>query len=326
MMSRLKSGKADTSDRIKAIVKTAGRILFVLSIIFVIVKIHNMGFDPAVIDDIPVFIAMAALAVFLNMLSTLVLALAWGGWIALFSSLPVDKADAVTIYGKSAIGKYLPGNVMHYVERNLFASEYGLSQKKIMISTIMEIMVMIISGILLSVCLLPFSYFHKVEEVLGVNFLSVILVFAGGLSVAVICCILVFRKRNITKMIGEYKLFRFAGTFLGALLAGTGCLLLNGAGMCALWWGLDSAVCDLQSMRHILSAFSMAWVCGFVIPGAPGGIGVREAVLTVLLESIIDGPGLAVILIVHRITSIAGDFIFYVVVSAGRKFSHSKKA
>ena len=35
---------------------------------------------------------------------------------------------------------------------------------------------------------------------------------------------------------------------------------------------------------------------------------------------------LAVILIVHRITGIAGDFIFYVVVSAGRKFSHSKKA
>ena len=90
--------------------------------------------------------------------------------------------------------------------------------------------------------------------------------------------------------------------------------------------GLDSAVCDLQSMKHILSAFSMAWVCGFVIPGAPGGIGVREAVLTVLLESVMDGPVLAVILIVHRITGIAGDFIFYVVVSAGNNLLHNRKA
>ena len=237
-MSRLKSGKADTSDRIKAIVKTAGRILFVLSIIFVIVKIHNMGFDPAVIGDIPFFSAMAALAVFLNMLSTLVLALAWGGWIAFFSSLPVNRADAVIIYGKSAIGKYLPGNVMHYVERNLFASEYGLSQKKIMISTIMEIVVMIISGVLLSVCLLPLSYIHKVEEVLGVSFISVILIFIVGFLVAAICCILFFRNRNITKMIGEYKLSRFAGTFLWALLAGTGCLLLNGAGIVLCGVGL----------------------------------------------------------------------------------------
>ena len=100
--------------------------------------------------------------------------------------------------------------------------------------------------------LLPFSYIQKVEEILDVNFLLVVLIFAGGFLVAAICCILVFRNRNTTKMIGEYKFSRFAGTFLWALLA--------------------------------------------------------------------------VILIVHRITGIAGDFIFYVVVSAGRKFSHSKKA
>ena len=69
------------------------------------------------------------------------------------------------------------------------------------------------------ICLLPFSYIQKVEEILDVNFLLVVLIFAGGFLVVAICCILIFGNGNITKMIGEYKLSRFAGTFLWALLA-----------------------------------------------------------------------------------------------------------
>jgi hypothetical protein len=52
------------------------------------------------------------------------------------------------------------------------------------------------------ICLLPFSYIQKVKEILDVNFLLVVLIFAGGFLVAAICCILVFGNRNITKMIG----------------------------------------------------------------------------------------------------------------------------
>ena len=62
----------------------------------------------------------------------------------------------------------------------------------------------------------------------------------------------------------------------------------------------------------IISGYVIAWVLGFVVPGAPGGIGVRELVITLLLSGVM-GEGLVVTLsITHRLITIIGDFLAYV--------------
>ena len=61
----------------------------------------------------------------------------------------------------------------------------------------------------------------------------------------------------------------------------------------------------------IIAANAVAWVAGFVTPGAPGGIGVREFVLVMLLKPY----GLAEVAVTvaaqMRLVTVAGDFIFY---------------
>ncbi len=287
----------------------------ILSVFFVGYKIYNLGFDISVVDDIPNLAIASVVAVILNILSTLVLAYAWGRWIAFFSSLKVNSLDAITIYGKSATGKYLPGNIMHYVERNLFASEYGLSQKKITFSTIMEIVVMILSGIVLSMMLLPASYVAGIEDTLGIDLSYIGALIAVGCVSFLIVVVIVFKRFNVKDLLKDYKPSSFMFTFAVAFLAGVGCLLFNGLGMYALWMGLEGNVLDVENLRTILSSYSAAWICGFVLPGAPGGIGVREAVLTALLDNVIEGPILVFLIIAHRIISIIGDFTFYAMVS-----------
>ena len=53
--------------------------------------------------------------------------------------------------------------------------------------------------------------------------------------------------------------------------------------------------------------FALAWVAGFLTPGAPGGLGVREAILVAALDPIYGGaPALAVTVCLRLVTT-AGD-------------------
>jgi hypothetical protein len=56
-----------------------------------------------------------------------------------------------------------------------------------------------------------------------------------------------------------------------------------------------------------IGAFAIAWAAGFIIPGAPAGLGVREAVLiTLIAPSIPAGPALACVAM-HRIMTALVD-------------------
>ena len=84
--------------------------------------------------------------------------------------------------------------------------------------------------------------------------------------------------------------------------------------MVFLWTYCSGSVPGIENIRLIVSSYAAAWVCGFVIPGAPGGIGIREAVLSILLGDITGGI-LMFMIIVHRLITIIGDFTVYLIVS-----------
>ena len=79
---------------LKNLVKTAGRILLVLSVFFVGYKIYNLGIDFSVVTDIPRFLFMAFLALVLNVLSTFIQALVWGRWISFFRCISCIRAKS----------------------------------------------------------------------------------------------------------------------------------------------------------------------------------------------------------------------------------------
>jgi len=62
----------------------------------------------------------------------------------------------------------------------------------------------------------------------------------------------------------------------------------------------------------VIPAYSLAWLCGYVVPGASGGFGIREATLLVLLGD--NPPGLFVAIGMRVITTL-GDVLWFVVSS-----------
>ena len=59
--------------------------------------------------------------------------------------------------------------------------------------------------------------------------------------------------------------------------------------------------------------FSIAWMAGFIVPGAPGGIGVREAVIIFFITPIIGEAQSIAVAIALRFITLLGDVWFFII-------------
>jgi len=73
----------------------------------------------------------------------------------------------------------------------------------------------------------------------------------------------------------------------------------------------------------VVSLYTTAWLLGFLLPGAPGGIGVREAVFLLLLSGIYGQGVAAAMAVVMRAISILGDLVAF---GLGILLSHRAKS
>ena len=63
----------------------------------------------------------------------------------------------------------------------------------------------------------------------------------------------------------------------------------------------------------IFSIYGISWMIGFVTPGAPAGVGVRETALIFILSSYIGEVASISTAIILRAITVLGDIVFYLV-------------
>jgi hypothetical protein len=101
------------------------------------------------------------------------------------------------------------------------------------------------------------------------------------------------------------------GRPLAAALACQGAFFVLAAG---LLWLLAAIVSKVPGATPgpllCLSALALAWAAGFVVPGSSAGLGVREAVLIVALESALGAEASTVVALALRLVTTAGDGVF----------------
>jgi len=217
-----------------------------------------------------------------------------------------------SIYIKANIGKYLPGNVFHFAGRNLLGKQYNLDQKALLGSTLLlhaqTITLSLIFPFILNIKIYG-EIIKFLKEILGQTYLLVVC----GLIIAIIFLFICFHKqieihireifRNFTnkspgRIVGN--LF-FTGIYL--ILYGTSFLLITFA-ISGIGWSINTTIV-------IIVSFILAWLCGLVIIGSPGGIGVREIVLLFLLRNMIPEAELLIIVIVHRFCTVCADVLSF---------------
>ena len=206
------------------------------------------------------------------------------------------------------IGKYLPGNVAHLAGRVALSVKDGASPTAAGLALVAETVLVVATG--LTLALVGLWLLPGVGAAVGDAFPAADdLMVAGGLLAAALAGVLVgatlLRRYGLLEPLARLGL-------RSVLLV----LLLHSVTFGVLGVSLQlvtgfSASAGAAPFSFSMVVFAAAWVAGLVTPGAPGGLGVRESVITLGLGVVIGEPAALTAALLHRGVSVAGDVVAF---------------
>lgn len=217
------------------------------------------------------------------------LALAW--WSLLrHHDLSPPLSLSTKVFGISQLAKYIPGNIAHFAGRQVLAMSHNMAGGPVAKSLIWELA-------LLAVAAAQFVWIVAATVTPSMPYYAGIACFCASVMVTSYLCQRLLSRHIRWSFIYEV-LFFIASAFVFASLA----IMV-----------LQSNDLTIKQLFSMGGAFIVAWLVGFVTPGAPAGIGVREAVLLHLLMELVPETQLLLILLLSRLTSVLGDLLFFLI-------------
>lgn len=218
------------------------------------------------------------------------LAHTWAGWIWTWIleelNQPVSSSQFIQVYLKTNIAKYLPGNIWHHYGRIVAAKNANVSAGAATLSVLLEPLLMLAAALI--IIILCSSQFAAANTTLILQTLQLLSL------IVVLCAIHPWFLNPVIRFLYRLKAKKSAVTTestvpftlkkypLRPLLGEVGFLGLRATGFILTMFALHSL--NVNQIPLLLGAFSCAWLLGFVIPGAPGGLGVFEATAYELLQ------------------------------------------
>ncbi len=266
--------------------RRAGTALAVLGIVWVAMRFRRYGAALAPADVPGLVWACAAGLAFVYAAADVLLALAWRTLLQ-GQGTEAGLVWSIRTHGMSQLSKYLPGNVMHLASRQLLGASAGVPHAVLARSSLLELASLASAGLLLGLLALPLveaGRFPRITPAAGAA--AVVLALAAART---------FAGARTARVLGCHLLFLLIASLSFTTLL---VLLAPGSGGSLSW----PAACG---------AYAAAWLAGFVTPGAPAGLGVREAVLVILLGGHAAEPDLLAAVVLGRAVTALGDTIFF---------------
>jgi len=291
-------------------IRILGIIIMAVAVVFLVRRFLSFQVDFARLftaETIPglVVVTVAVMA------SLLLSCIGWTIWLSFFSKKRVRVLPTYSVYVKSNIAKYLPGNVGHYAMRQLYGASLGIKQKELLFSSVLEIFCMALTALILSLILARdvfFTFMHDAFQrawVLPVVIIVIAALVTGG--------IIFMRRKNIS--FSEVMDYLRQKAFRLSLIAVIGIIVCNlmifGTTLLLLFITIGN-VSGVNSLL-IISAGIVSWLIGFITPGVPGGIGVREAVMLLMLSPFIAEEIVLYVAVVQRVAFIFSDVLSWIV-------------
>lgn len=224
----------------------------------------------------------------------------------------------LTIYGLAQFGKYLPGNVGHHVGRVVLARRAGVPTTATIQTMLIEITCGV--GVGSGVALLGLAHFVAHDTRVSAGALILVFVATMVISWAGLWLINTFLPGWAARITGGGRIVQprlgtmiwisllYLGTFLTvALLLDLHARYLFGAGESHLFM--------------LVSIFAWSWIAGYITPGAPAGLGVREAILASSLTPIYGSSTAIGLTLSLRVVTTFGDGLAFLIALAARKIT-----
>ena len=262
----------------KKVIKIIGNIVMIAAVVFVIKKLMGMDIKLSDLRDGRVMLSLGICFVF----QTVIIIFSCYPWLVftrVLSGRGIPFSAAMPVYTQSNLYKYIPGNVFQYVGRNQLAADMDISHVDVACATVLDIFFCVMWTAVISAVLLG----GRIAELFGRygrGLLIAAVVGAAVIAAAAVLCRLKFHERFMNYISRYSKAFEKAKRPM--LLRGAFYYFLQNAVSAAMYFVCLLLIIPQAGTKELVmltGAFMFAWIIGFVTPGAPGGIGIREGVM-----------------------------------------------
>jgi hypothetical protein len=215
--------------------------------------------------------------------------------------------DCFYIYNFTQLAKYMPGSMWQFVSRFVILNSRGYKGGIIRDALIAEHLGVILVAVVLGI-FLPFlggdPYIVKVIQLCSVGFWCALLLVATS-TMAVIARL---------KLIGYFRamVLWFIRLLppLRIVVVLVPIWMFFGA---SIWITFIPFVENLPPYFQVVGAYCLAYLAGFLVPFAPAGIGIREAVLFFWLSKWVDSDIALLLTAVNRFVYIAAEILLFAI-------------
>jgi hypothetical protein len=263
-----------------------GAVLGFIGILFVLERLytyhHELSFADWRWDD---FLFLVFLCIAYG-LTNIMLAVGW------YFTLSETEANisykwCIKTYAITQLAKYVPGNVFQLVSRQALGVASGISHSLLIKSAFLELLFLCGAASLVA----PIFFDKFVSSFIsgfGLMIFMVVLVFSIGL-------LTLYRHRNLVFAAASYS----------------GHVLTSGLIFLGVFWLSGGEIDSIGSASTLVAGYIISWLIGILTPGAPAGIGVREAALVYLLQDVSLTSTVLAAAILSRTVTVTGDLLFY---------------
>lgn len=309
---------------LKKILKIIGNIVTVIAVLFIIKKLVDSDIDYSSLfqkkNILPVttIIIVQAIIVVTNTYP-------WKKLVQLLSRKTITFQESIPVYVKSNLLKYVPGNVFQYVGRNELAVNKQIPHLQVATATIIDIGMTVFSSFVISLVFLSdymFSFVKKNPHLFNWIFLTVILLIAIIFILGI-----VFRKKLSSKFENYRYLLHRKSLFvlLKCLIYYIIVMMISSfMYMITVVYILNVNV-GTELWLQLFSAYTLSWLVGFITPGAPAGIGIKEAVMVGVTGNLINVSTITLSMVILRILTTLSDILAFLCVQLWKYILKKKR-
>ncbi len=183
------------------------------------------------------------------------------------------------------LAKYVPGNVFHFLGRHMIHRAAGADDKRLALAALLENLMLLVAALCIAVVCFVLGkpgLYRDIALIVGTGLIAMFVAVAIGMRV---------RRWPLAPLMTGLACSLLFFAIMGAIV--TALALLLGAGLA--WEIGGSGVA--------------AWIAGFVVPGSPGGLGVREAAIVLLGGHTAKPDILLMTALLFRVVTFGGDVV-----------------
>lgn len=228
--------------------------------------------------------------------------------------------QSVAVVNTSGLLKYLPGRIWTYTAQLIWLKKYGISKPVILYINFICLAGAIIVSLYLGLIYLMF-YSNKINQLIIIISAAVLLV----LNIIYVVWnsfflnrILAMAARLFNKEIQPFESSRILLAFIELVYACSWPLAGFGGYFLAKGIGLHVLPRDIFAL---LASMSLAWVAGYAALITPGGFGIREGLMLLMLRNLVPAETALIFPILSRLMHLAVEaFLGLLAFSFGIKY------